>query len=350
MEQAEGPRRHIFMKNPRKSYLLFYVLCLAVLALLSAGCQATNSLNEEALSEGQMVTEENSAVSPTPPATAAVGGIPNPASVYCLEHGGRIEIRKDASGNEYGVCVFPDGSECEEWAYLRGECQPGERGMPAGQSTPAGITTPAATPDLSAYAFPTQIDPVAKYLFYLHGKLIEDQGLPAVSPDFGEYQYAEILQVLSGHGFRVISEVRPRDTDPQKYAQHVAEQVGVLLAAGIPAENITVVGASKGAGITLFVSNLVENEAINYVPMAICAPENVTDLINARIALYGNLLSIYDSVDTFAGSCADLFAYSEGKGIARHAEIVLNLGMGHGILYQPLDEWVKPVVAWAGGN
>ncbi len=40
--------------------------------------------------------------------------------------------------------------------------------------------------DLSAgYSFPAKIDPTNHYLFYLHGKIIEDQGLPAISPEFG---------------------------------------------------------------------------------------------------------------------------------------------------------------------
>lgn len=49
-------------------------------------------------------------------------GIANPASVYCVEQGGRLSIRKDTSGGEYGVCVFKDGSECEEWKFFRKEC------------------------------------------------------------------------------------------------------------------------------------------------------------------------------------------------------------------------------------
>ncbi len=52
--------------------------------------------------------------------------MPNPASVYCEENGGVLEIRKDESGGEVGYCLFPDGSECDEWAYYRGECQPGD--------------------------------------------------------------------------------------------------------------------------------------------------------------------------------------------------------------------------------
>lgn len=53
-------------------------------------------------------------------------GLANPASEYCEANGGSIEIREDESGGQVGYCVFPDGSECEEWAYYNGECQPGE--------------------------------------------------------------------------------------------------------------------------------------------------------------------------------------------------------------------------------
>lgn len=51
-------------------------------------------------------------------------GLANPASVFCEEQGGTLEIRTDEAG-QYGVCVFDDGSECEEWAYYRGECARG---------------------------------------------------------------------------------------------------------------------------------------------------------------------------------------------------------------------------------
>lgn len=52
-------------------------------------------------------------------------GLANPASVYCEEQGGTVEIRESAAG-EYGVCMFEDGSECDEWAFFRGECKPGD--------------------------------------------------------------------------------------------------------------------------------------------------------------------------------------------------------------------------------
>ncbi|MDX9833250.1 MAG: DUF333 domain-containing protein, partial [Anaerolineae bacterium] len=51
--------------------------------------------------------------------------IVNPASEYCLQQGGTLDIRTEAGG-EVGYCQFADGSECEEWAFMRGECQPGQ--------------------------------------------------------------------------------------------------------------------------------------------------------------------------------------------------------------------------------
>ncbi|NOX63807.1 MAG: DUF333 domain-containing protein [Chloroflexi bacterium] len=53
-------------------------------------------------------------------------GLPNPASQYCVENGGELEMRKADDGGEIGICKFPDGSECEEWAFFRGECAPGQ--------------------------------------------------------------------------------------------------------------------------------------------------------------------------------------------------------------------------------
>jgi uncharacterized protein len=49
-------------------------------------------------------------------------GIANPASTFCVKNGYKLEIRKNADGSEYGVCVFSDGKECEEWKFFRGEC------------------------------------------------------------------------------------------------------------------------------------------------------------------------------------------------------------------------------------
>jgi putative hemolysin len=46
-------------------------------------------------------------------------GMANPASVHCGNIGGKLEIHKDAAGNETGYCRMADGSICEEWALFR---------------------------------------------------------------------------------------------------------------------------------------------------------------------------------------------------------------------------------------
>jgi len=61
-------------------------------------------------------------------------GAENPASANCIAQGGTEVIRKTAAG-EYGVCVFPNGSECEEWALYRKECQPASATVEESQKT-----------------------------------------------------------------------------------------------------------------------------------------------------------------------------------------------------------------------
>jgi len=78
---------------------------LIIIALVAVGCSNDGS---------ETTTTEEAA------------GLPNPASVHCEEQGGTVDIRTDAAGNQYGICVFDDGSECDEWAFYRGECAPGE--------------------------------------------------------------------------------------------------------------------------------------------------------------------------------------------------------------------------------
>jgi hypothetical protein len=68
-------------------------------------------------------------------------GMPNPASVYCTQNGNKLEIRTAADGSQSGVCVFPDASTCDEWAYFRGECGPAVQKSP----TPAIVVEATST-------------------------------------------------------------------------------------------------------------------------------------------------------------------------------------------------------------
>jgi hypothetical protein len=64
-------------------------------------------------------------------------GIANPASTNCIDKGGILKIQKGGGGEEYGICIFEDDRQCEEWALFRGEC-------PIGGKKITGYVTPAA--------------------------------------------------------------------------------------------------------------------------------------------------------------------------------------------------------------
>jgi putative hemolysin len=61
---------------------------------------------------------------PTPTTFESPVELANPASQYCVDQGFELEMRTTAEGTT-GYCLFDDGTECEEWAYYRGECGPG---------------------------------------------------------------------------------------------------------------------------------------------------------------------------------------------------------------------------------
>lgn len=76
----------------------------------------------------QAATEPSATVMPQ-------AGVPNPASVYCEQNGNKLEIVTAADGSQSGICVFPDGSTCDEWAYYRGECSLATQKIPTSTLT-----------------------------------------------------------------------------------------------------------------------------------------------------------------------------------------------------------------------
>jgi putative hemolysin len=61
----------------------------------------------------------------------------NPASQRCAAAAGTLQIERRPDGGQYGVCVFDDNRQCEEWALFRGQC-------PAGGLKVTGYLTPAS--------------------------------------------------------------------------------------------------------------------------------------------------------------------------------------------------------------
>ena len=88
---------------------LIFACALVILSIIIGGC---NTVGKQTTPVQTAAADDNTT------------GIANPAAVFCEKQGYKLEMRTDPGGNQYGVCIFADGSECDEWAYYRGECGP----------------------------------------------------------------------------------------------------------------------------------------------------------------------------------------------------------------------------------
>ncbi len=190
---------------------------------------------------------------------------------------------------------------------------------------------------------PENPDPNRYYLFYLHGGIVEGSDGRPTSPDYGPYEYFDIVSRLSKEGFIVISEIRESKADVPAYGKKVANWIGQLLKAGVPASRITVVGASRGGAITTHVSHRLDHREIKYVFLAGLF-ENLFE--QAGLRLHGETLSIYDKDDAYP-IVPELF-FEGSPGIAKSKSIVVETGLGHGLLYKAYPEWFDETVKWTG--
>ena len=197
-----------------------------------------------------------------------------------------------------------------------------------------------STPDILTDV-PDLPDRSKRYLFYLHGLIIEEAGIRPKSEEHGYYEYQMILEALAKEGFTVISEARPKDTQIIPYAEKVAGQVKKLLARGIAPGNIIIVGASKGGIISAYVSSMLQERDLHYLFLAGLFEKCLTD---KNLKLYGNVLSIHDRSDTLSITPNLYFQRSEGLG--QFKEIIVSLDIGHGLIYRPYREWIDPFLKW----
>ncbi len=107
------------------------------------------------------------------PTDSAQPNLPNPASVYCQQQGHQLKIRTVADGSQSCVCVFPDGSECDEWAYYRGGCGAVNPGQSS--SVPTEIPTPMPVDPANYQGWWTYSHPVYAFSVQLPEDWIVDQ-------------------------------------------------------------------------------------------------------------------------------------------------------------------------------
>ena len=179
-------------------------------------------------------------------------------------------------------------------------------------------------------------------VYYLHGKIVEDLGPRGISPRYGAYDYPGIIDAFRSAGVEVVSEVRPKGTDVSTYADGVAAKIRKQVASGVNPSRITVVGASKGSVIASLVSTRLQLPGVRYVLLANCNQWLAREM---KPRLTGEILSIYEASDEIGGTCKPIV--DQSPAVRKFEEIRLETGLGHGMLYRPLREWIEPAVAWA---
>jgi hypothetical protein len=195
---------------------------------------------------------------------------------------------------------------------------------------------------------PKTIDKKGRYLFYLHGGVVTVLGDNAINngaPEWGPYEYSNILDSLRVRGFYVISERRLQGVEDSSYAAKICRQTDSLLKAGVPAQRIFVVSASAGWAVSYRVSHQLKNDSLHFVKIGGCRPDDYKEVENSE--LHGHFLSVIEKSDP-RGPCDNLFGMQ--KHITSYKQVELNTGLNHGFFYKGRKEWIDPIVAWAGKN
>lgn len=192
-------------------------------------------------------------------------------------------------------------------------------------------------------AFPENATQSQRYIIYAHGRIIETEGINAVSPRFGPYEYSDITKALAQGDADVIALVREGETDAHRYADTLAQQINALISQGVRPEHITLAGFSKGGYITLLTARRLKYPSLRYVVMAGCVA-GITDGTDLNAdGLQGAVLSMVDAADDLSFSCAPLFA--RNPQLSQTKDIIFQTGTGHGLFYRVDPVWIDEVLS-----
>lgn len=188
----------------------------------------------------------------------------------------------------------------------------------------------------------------SRHLIYVHGRIVQEkQSLRPEHPRFGVYEVEQILDAFRERGFVVTTELRPEKAAVSDSADRLVAQVQALLGSGVPARNVTVVGASMGAAITMAAAARLANPDLRFVILGSCLSNSIRGLLSSeRRAPIGHVLAIREQSDEYTDKCSPRTAPGALPDLVTR-ELVLDTGLSHGFLYRPLPEWVDPAVEWA---
>lgn len=194
------------------------------------------------------------------------------------------------------------------------------------------------------WRFPNKVSPSERYLFYVHGKIIETEGVSPISPRFGHYQFHRIVTRLAKGQANVIARVRHGKTDPNAEAFRLTNEIRYMLKKGVPADHISVAGFSKGGYITLLTANRMQRSDVRYIVMAGCTNGIVDGSDKVADGLQGTIMSMNDATDDLGFSCQPLF--ERNPQLTANMDVIFETGKGHGLFYRADPTWIEPLLQW----
>jgi predicted secreted protein/putative hemolysin len=177
--------------NTVNRIVVYGITALAAICLLAAGtCVLFAPVTENGLGESEI-------------------GLANPAAVWCEEMGYRYEIRADTAGNQYGVCILPNGTERNAWEAYREAHPDGGAPQPDGDTGEEGMVVLNATDNGETVTFEVgrvfavhlEENPSTGYTWTLNvteGLIQDSEGFEAVSDD-RELEGAPVVHTWTFH-------------------------------------------------------------------------------------------------------------------------------------------------------
>ncbi len=147
------------------------------------------------------------------------------------------------------------------------------------------IAYTATAQNISSH-LPSKIIPNQNYLFYFHGAVVSVKGDNAINdgaPEWGRYEYSNILDSLQKRNFYVVSEIRKQGVDDSIYEEKIVKQIDTLLKQGIKPSQILLIGASSGWNIVLRAAAKLKKRFVAFCHYGRMLAQHVQGIFGYRI-------------------------------------------------------------------
>lgn len=198
----------------------------------------------------------------------------------------------------------------------------------------SACSTPPPQLDV-AEVWPQAYSPDKKYVIFMHGNNVYKTSDAGTAEREKNRMIAEQIAAL---GYSVILDQRDYGVKVYDHSLMVAKRIKQMIADGVPASHITVMGFSSGSNGAFYIAATLLNPELGYVYLAGC---------HQRISGFprGEMLALYERRDGQEfGSCESQVA-KVSSGV-KYEEKMYDTGTGHKFFTAYDELWGADLKAW----